>query len=204
MLKIFNSLSKEIEEFKPIKAPAVTMYTCGPTVYQFAHIGHFRSFLTADLLVRVLRRDKYDVNFVMNITDVGHLTNDDIGGGDTGEDKIEKTAAKEGKTAREVADFYTEAFLKDYASINLTMPDTLSKATDHIKEQISLIERLEFKGLTYRISDGIYFDTARFPDYGQLSSLDAKNERGRVEENPEKTGKESGYAQDQSLQAFPV
>jgi len=182
MLKLYNSLSKKIEEFKSIHPLQVGMYSCGPTVYQFAHIGNFRAYTTADILVRVLQYNGYDVKFVMNITDVGHLVSD----ADTGEDKLEKSAKKEGKNVWEVAEFYTEAFLKDYDALNLTKPFKLCKATDHIKEQIDLIKRLEEKGFTYKISDGIYFDTAKFPKYGELSSLDQIKEGARVEKNDEK------------------
>ncbi len=182
MLKLYNSLSRQIEDFTPLHSPHVGMYTCGPTVYQFAHIGNFRSYMTADLLVRTLRYNKYDVNFVMNITDVGHLVSD----ADTGEDKLEKSAKKEGKTAWEVAEFYTEAFLKDYEVLHFTLPTTLAKATDHISEQIDLIKRLEKKGFTYVITDGVYFDTAKLKDYGKLSTLDEIKEGARVEVNLEK------------------
>src|SRR5256885_1013051 len=142
MLKLYNSLSRKVEEFKPIKPPQVGMYTCGPTVYDFAHIGNFRSYSTADLLVTALKYNNMQVKFVMNITDVGHLVSDE----DTGEDKMEKSAKKEGKTAWEVAKFYTDAFLKDYEVLNDTMPQKLAKATDHIQEQIELIRVLEEKG----------------------------------------------------------
>jgi cysteinyl-tRNA synthetase len=186
MLRIYNSLTRQIEDFNPITSPHVGMYTCGPTVYLFAHIGNFRAYSTSDILVRILHENGYDVEFVMNITDVGHLTNDQSGGADTGEDKIEKTAKKEGKTVWEVARFYTDAFLKDYELLNYTKPNILAKATDHIQEQIDLIKKLERKGYTYEISDGIYFDTSRFPEYGKLSSMDQIKEGARVEINPEK------------------
>lgn len=186
MLKLFNSLTRQIEDFKPINDDYVGMYTCGPTVYQFAHIGNFRAYMTADLLVRVLKFNGYDVKFVMNITDVGHMTDDQEGGGDSGEDKIEKTAQKEGKSAKEVAEFYTDVFLKDYKALNLQDPDILCKATDHIQEQIDLIKEIEANGFTYKTSDGIYFDTARLKDYGKLSSLDQIREGARVEKNNEK------------------
>lgn len=183
MLKLFNSLSRTIEEFKPLNPQKVTMYSCGPTVYDFAHVGNFRSYATSDLLVRVLKYNGLDVKFVMNITDVGHLVSDD----DTGEDKMEKSAKKEGKTAWEVAKFYTEAFVEDYEKLHYIMPERLTKATDHIQEQIALVKRLEEKGFTYIISDGVYFDTAKLEDYGKLSTLD-KKETGiaRIEENSEK------------------
>lgn len=186
MLKIYNSLSRKIEEFKPINPPHVGMYTCGPTVYLFAHIGNFRAYSTSDLLVRVLRYNGYDINFIMNITDVGHLTNDQTGGADTGEDKIEKTAKKENKTVWEVAEFYTGAFMQDYKALNYVQPDVLAKATDHIKEQIDLIKELAKKGFTYQTSDGIYFDTSKDPEYGKLSSMDDIKEGARVEVNNEK------------------
>lgn len=186
MLKLYNSLSKKVEDFKPLHPLQVGMYSCGPTVYQFAHIGNLRAFHTADLLVRTLRYNGYDVKFIMNITDVGHMTQDQLGGGDTGEDKMEKTARLEGKTVWEVAEFYTDVFLKDYDALNLTRPTKFVKATDHIKEQIDLIRRLEAAGYTYETSDGIYFDTAKYPEYGKLSSLDQVKEGARVEANDEK------------------
>lgn len=186
MLRLYNSLTRRVETFKPIQASEVKLYACGPTVYQFAHIGNFRSFLTADLLVRALKHNNYTVNYVMNITDVGHLTNDDIGGADTGEDKIEKTASREGKTAREVADFYTESFLRDSKALNMIEPSGMPKATDHIIEQINLIEKLQKKGFTYLTNDGVYFDTSKFKNYGQLSSLDEIKAGARVEINSEK------------------
>lgn len=182
IFKLYNSLSRAVEDFQPINPPKVGMYTCGPTVYQFAHIGNFRAYMTADLLVRVLRQNNYDVKFVMNITDVGHLVSD----ADTGEDKLEKSAKEEGKTAWEIADYYTHAFLKDYDALNLTRPDVLAKATDHIQEQIHLVETLQKKGFTYTLSDGVYFDTSKLPDYGKLSTLDQIKEGARVEIHPEK------------------
>lgn len=186
MLRLFNSLSRKVEDFKPLHPLQVGMYSCGPTVYQFAHIGNMRAFTIADVLVRTLRYNGYDVNFIMNITDVGHMTLDQAGGGDAGEDKMEKTARLEGKTVWEVAEFYTDVFLKDYDALNLTRPTKFVKATDHIKEQIDLIKRLEEAGYTYETSDGIYFDTNKYPEYGKLSSLDQVKEGARVEANEEK------------------
>ena len=185
-MKLFNSLSRKIENFKPINPPHVGMYTCGPTVYDFAHIGNFRTYTTADLLVRTLQYNGYNVKYVMNLTDVGHLTGDNLGDADLGEDRMEKAARKEGRTAWDIAKFYTDAFLKDYERLNLTKPLIFSKATDHIKEQIELVQELEKKGFTYRTTDGIYFDTSKFPEYGKLSSLDKIKEGARVEINPEK------------------
>ncbi len=186
MLRLYNSLTKKVEEFKPIDEKKVGIYTCGPTVYLFQHIGNFRSFATADFLIRALRANGLKTRFVMNITDVGHMTDDQVGGGDMGEDKIEKAAAREGKSVWEVAKFYTDTFLKDYELLNLTPADKLCKATDHIREQIDLIKQIEEKGFTYQINDGIYFDTSKLKNYGQLSSLDEIKEGARVEKNDEK------------------
>lgn len=186
MVKLFNSLSREIEEFKPENPDSVGMYTCGPTVYDFAHIGNFRTYTTSDILKRVLEYNGYKVDYVMNLTDVGHLTGDNSGDADLGEDRMEKSAVKEGKTAWEIADFYAEAFIKDFEKLNLEKPQLFAKATDHIKEQISLVEDLDRGGYTYQTSDGIYFDTSLFPEYGKLSNLDQIKEGARVEINPEK------------------
>lgn len=166
----------------------VTMYTCGPTVYNYVHIGNFRTYTSADALVRILKYNGYKIKYIMNITDVGHLTGDNLGDADMGEDRLEKAARKEGKTAWDVADFYAKVFLADYKKLNLTPPEKFTKATDYIKEQIALVKRLEEKGYTYRLEDGIYFDTARFPEYGKLSFLDLKNLRAasRIEPNPQK------------------
>jgi cysteinyl-tRNA synthetase len=186
MLKLYNSLTKKVEEFKPIHPLQAGMYSCGPTVYSFAHIGNFRTYTTADILLRVLQYNGYEVNYIMNLTDVGHLTGDNLGDADLGEDRMEKAAQKEGKTAWEIADFYTEVFLKDFKSLNLEQPKKFTKATDHIREQIELVKKLEEKGFTYRIADGIYFDTSKFKNYGELSSLDQIKAGARVEINPEK------------------
>lgn len=186
MLKIYNSLSRKVEEFKPINPPYVGMYTCGPTVYDFAHIGNFRTYTTADLLLRVLKYDGYQVKYIMNLTDVGHLTGDNLGDADLGEDRMEKAAKKEGKTAWDIAKFYSDAFVKDFELLNLEKPEKLVKATDHIQEQIELIKKLEAKGFTYATDDGIYFDTSKFKNYGELSDLDQIKEGARVEINEEK------------------
>ncbi|MEN9406863.1 MAG: hypothetical protein RLZZ455_79 [Candidatus Parcubacteria bacterium] len=188
MLRLYNSLTRKIEDFKPIREGSlnVGMYTCGPTVYDFAHIGNFRTYTTSDLLLRTLQYNGYEVDSVMNITDVGHLTGDNLGDADTGDDRMEKSAEKEGKSAWEIAAFYTDAFLKDYGALNLTPPTHLVKATDHIQEQIDLIKTLDAKGFTYQTSDGIYFDTTMLADYGALSNLDQIKEGARVEVNAEK------------------
>ena len=183
-LSLYNSLTRKKEEFKPIKPGKVGLYTCGPTVYNYAHIGNLRTYIFEDILKRVLVYNEYAVKHVMNITDVGHLTGDR----DMGEDKMEKGAAREGKSAWDIADFYTQAFKKDINHLNILAPDIWVKATDTIPEQIALIATLEEKGYTYRTDDGVYFDTAKFKDYTKLShqDLEALKEGARVERNPEK------------------
>lgn len=186
MLKIYNSLSRRVEEFKPFDTTLVRMYTCGPTVYNFAHIGNFRTYTIADILLRTIQYDGYKVKYVMNLTDVGHLTGDNLGDADLGEDRMEKAAKREGKTAWDVAEYYSRVFLKDFDKLNLEKPLLFARATEHIHEQIQLVSRLEKKGFTYRTSDGIYFDTSKFKDYGRLSDLDKIKEGARVEVNAEK------------------
>lgn len=163
----YNSLTKKKDRFAPIAGNGVGLYTCGPTVYNYAHIGNLRTYVFEDILKRVLLYNGYDVNHVMNITDVGHLSSD----GDTGEDKMEKGARREGKSAWDIAKFYTEAFQRDMAALNITEPNVWCKATDHIPEQIALVETLTDNGYTYTTSDGIYFDTTKDPDYGILANL---------------------------------
>lgn len=184
MLLLYNTLTKKKEEFTPLHDKTVGLYTCGPTVYNYAHIGNLRTFIFEDILKRVLQHNGFSVNHVMNITDVGHLTSD----ADEGEDKLEKGARREGKTAWEIAEFYTRAFKKDLADLHIIPPTRYTKATDHIKEQIAWIEKLKKKGMTYKTSDGIYYDTSKFRDYGKLSgqNLAALKEGARVEKNPEK------------------
>lgn len=188
MLKIYNSLSREIEEFKPLDPDAkrVTQYTCGPTVYDFAHIGNFRTYTTSDLLKRTLEYNGFSVDFIMNLTDVGHLTGDNLGDADSGEDRMEKSAVKEGKSAYEIAQFYTDAFLEDFKKLNLEPPREFVRATGNIPEQIELVQKLEENGFTYTTSDGVYFDTSLFSNYGKLSNLDQIKEGARVDVNPEK------------------
>ncbi|OGY85367.1 MAG: cysteine--tRNA ligase [Candidatus Kerfeldbacteria bacterium RIFCSPHIGHO2_12_FULL_48_17] len=184
-LRLYNSLSRRKETFTPLSAGQVTLYTCGPTVYDYSHLGNFRTFLFEDVLHRVLLWAGYRVKHVMNITDVGHLVSD----ADAGEDKMEKGARREGKSVWDIAAFYTGEFERDFFdSLNALRPDVLPKATDHIAEQIALVQRLEDKGFTYRISDGVYFDTARVADYGKLAAVDIDQlqEGARVEKNPEK------------------
>ena len=183
-LFLYNSLTRKKQEFKPIKKGAVGLYTCGPTVYNYAHIGNLRSYIFEDILKRVLLYNGYKVKHVINITDVGHLTGDM----DMGEDKLEVGAKREGKSARAIAEFYTNAFKKDIKKLNILEPDVWCKATDYIKEQIDLIKALEKKGYTYKTSDGIYYDTAKFKNYNKLSHLPLEKlkEGARVEKNFEK------------------
>ncbi len=164
-----NTLTHKKEEFVPLNPPNVGMYTCGPTVYYYPHIGNWRTFVFEDILRRVLEQNGYKVNHVMNITDVGHLTGDNLGDADLGEDRMEKAAKKEGKTAWDIAEFYINDFLESRDELGIMPPTYLARATDHIPEQINLIERLEKKGLTYVTKLGVYFDVSKFPEYGKLS-----------------------------------
>lgn len=183
-LQLYNTLTRRKERFHPISDDQVGLYTCGPTVYNHAHIGNLRTYLFTDILKRVLTYNGYRVKHIMNITDVGHLTGDR----DMGLDKLEEGARREGKTAWEIAAYYTEAFKKDIKRLNILEPSLWCRATDTIEDQIALIQVLENKGYTYRVSDGIYFDTARFDHYTKLShqDLEALQEGARVEKNPEK------------------
>ena len=183
-VKLWNTLSRQKEEFIPIKAGKVGLYTCGPTVYSYPHLGNLRTYVFEDVLKRVLTYNGYKVRHVMNITDVGHLTGDR----DMGEDKMEKEAKKEHKTAWGIAEFYTKAFKKDLELLNIIPSDILCKATDHIDAQIAMIEELERKNFTYLTSDGVYFDTSLVPEYNKLSkqNLEALKEGARVEKNDEK------------------
>jgi cysteinyl-tRNA synthetase len=183
VLKLFNTLNRKIEEFKPIGDP-VGYYACGPTVYQYVHIGNLRTYIFEDILRRALEFNEYKVLHVVNITDVGHLTSD----ADTGEDKLELQAKKVGGNAWELAKKYTDAFFKDLERLNVKKPDLTPRATDHIEDMISLIKKLEEKGYTYQTSDGVYFDSSKFKDYGKLARLNLKGQLAgaRVEENVEK------------------
>ena len=164
-MKLYNTLSKKVEEFIPYKENEVNMYTCGPTVYHYAHIGNLRTYISEDVLEKSLKYLGYKVNRVMNITDVGHL----VGDGDSGEDKMAVASKREHKTSLEIADFYTEAFKNDCAKLNVRWPDTVSKATDNISEYIKVISKLLEDGYAY-ISDGnVYFDTTKYDKYYELS-----------------------------------
>ncbi|MFZ2199540.1 MAG: cysteine--tRNA ligase [Microgenomates group bacterium] len=189
-MKLYNSLSRQVEEIVPIEAGKIGMYTCGPTVYSTPTIGNLRTFATSDLLVRSLKYLGYEVKHVMNLTDVGHLTGDNEGDSSQGEDRLEKASKKEGKTAWEIAAGYSSEFLEILKQLNIVQADIICKATDHIPEQIAMIQKLEAKSFTYKITDGIYFDTVAFEKagfkYGELSNLDELKKGARLEPNPEK------------------
>lgn len=167
-LHLYDTYSRSLREFQPIKAGKAGLYACGPTVYDYAHIGNLRTYIFVDLLRRVLQYNGYEVKHVMNITDVGHLTSD----GDTGDDKMEKGSARTGLTAWQIAERFTQAFRSDIAQLNILSPEIWCRATDHIGEQIDFIRDLDAKGFTYRTADGVYFDTAKQPDYGYLARID--------------------------------
>ena len=169
-LKLYNTLTRKKEIFKPLKKGNVGIYSCGPTVYWYQHIGNLRTYVSNDILKRIFLYNGFKVKHVINVTDVGHLTSD----ADTGEDKIEKSARKKKKSPYELAEFYTKIFKESLKSLNILEPDIWCKATDHIEDQIELVKKLEEKGVTYKIRDGIYFDTSKFPDYGKLARLDIK------------------------------
>jgi len=183
-LFLYNTLTRKKEEFRPIKDGSVGLYTCGPTVYNYAHIGNLRTYLFEDFLVRVLEYNGYDVRHITNITDVGHLTGDM----DMGEDKLEVGAKREGKSAWDIAEFYTASFKKNLADLNIKEPNVWCKATDYIKEQIEMVKTLADKGFTYQTSDGIYFNTSKIKDYNKLRHLPLEKlkEGARIEINPEK------------------
>ena len=164
-MKLYNTLNKKIEDFVPLNPPTVTLYTCGPTVYDYSHIGHARKYISDDILKRTLLYLGYEVKHIMNITDVGHLTSDE----DAGEDKLEKGAKKAGKTVWEVAKFYTDYFFKILKNLNIINPEKFVYATDHIEIMTQLINQLSQKGFTYETDEAVYFDTSKFKDYGKLS-----------------------------------
>jgi len=166
-LYLYNTATARKEQFATDNDP-VGMYCCGPTVYNYAHIGNLRTYIFEDVLKRALIACGYDVRHIVNITDVGHLVSD----ADDGEDKMETGAAREGKSVWDIAAFYTEKFMADVAALNILQPDLWPKATDHIPQMIALVQTLEAKGFTYRTEDGIYFDTAKFPAYCDFAKID--------------------------------
>ncbi len=170
-MQLYNSLTSKIEQFVPQNTYEVTLYTCGPTVYDYQHVGNYSAYVRWDTLVRVLQQNDHSVKWVMNITDVGHLTSD----ADEGDDKLEKAARRKGKSAWDVAKFYMDDFVSGLKALNVLEPSHTIRATDHIAQQIDLIKTLEQKNVTYAIDDGVYFDTSKSPDYGQLARLDLKS-----------------------------
>ena len=174
MLRLYNTMTRSVDEFQPIEAGKVGLYTCGPTVYNYAHVGNLRTYVFEDVLKRALRMCGYEVRHVMNVTDVGHLVSD----ADEGEDKMALGARREGKTVWEIADFYWQAFRNDLKRLNILEPDVWCKATEYIQQQIAEVEKLQRKGFTYVIDgDGVYFDTSKLPDYGKLARLDVSGLR---------------------------
>ncbi|HSB66529.1 MAG TPA: cysteine--tRNA ligase, partial [Anaerolineales bacterium] len=167
-LRLYDTYTRSVREFEPLVPGEVGMYTCGPTVYDYAHIGNLRTYIFEDILKRVLMLNGFKVQHVMNITDVGHLTSD----ADEGEDRMEKGSRRTGMTAWEIAELYTEEFRRDMQRLNILEPTVWSRATDHIPEQIAMIQCIEKNGFAYRTSDGIYFDTSKLSDYGHLGRLD--------------------------------
>jgi cysteinyl-tRNA synthetase len=167
-LRLYDTYSRSVRDFSPLNGNEVGLYTCGPTVYDYAHIGNLRTYIFEDILRRTLEFNGYRVKHVMNITDVGHLVSD----ADTGEDKMETGSRRTGKSAWEIADFYAKEFQADLVRLNIEQPTIWCKATDHIQEQIDLVQCIENNGFTYRTSDGIYFDTSKMSDYGHLARLD--------------------------------
>lgn len=169
-VRLYDTYSRSVRDFEPLHADKVGLYTCGPTVYDYAHIGNLRTYIFEDLLRRTLELNGYAVKHVMNITDVGHLTSD----ADSGEDKMEKGSRRAGKTAWEIAAIYTNAFQDDLRHLNIQPPTLWCKATEHIQEQIEVVKCIEMKGYTYRTSDGLYFDTSKLDDYGYLARLNVE------------------------------
>ncbi|MCW3059664.1 MAG: cysteinyl-tRNA synthetase [Capsulimonas sp.] len=178
-LVLFNTLSRSKEEFVPSDPSLVRMYCCGPTVYNYAHIGNLRTYIFEDLLHRILLLNGYTVKHVMNITDVGHMTSDS----DAGDDKMQIAAAREKKSPWELARFYEDAFFHDCARLNIIRPDVAPRATEHVEQMIKLIQQLEAKGYTYETPEGIYFDTAKNDDYGKLAGLNLAGQREGARED---------------------
>lgn len=182
-MKLYNTLSHKVEDFKPL-GDVVKIYTCGPTVYNYAHIGNFASYIYWDLLVRALKMDGYKIKRVLNFTDVGHLTSD----GDSGEDKLEKGARREGKSAFEVAEMYIDAYMKDFHLLNLVEPEVLARATDYVEEDKAAVDAMTKNGFTYETTDGVYYDTTKFAGYADFANLDLEGLKAgaRVEFSDEK------------------
>jgi len=167
VLKLFNTMGRSLQEFSPLSPGKVGFYGCGPTVYNYAHIGNLRTYVFEDILVRTLRRFGYRVDHVMNVTDVGHLSGDD----DTGEDKMVRSAKERGESVLQIAKFYTDAFFADTDRLGIVRPTVVCKATEHVGDMIDLIARIEAKGYTYMSGGNLYFDVGKFPKYGELANL---------------------------------
>jgi len=167
VMRLFNSMGRELQDFIPEQAGKVGFYGCGPTVYNYAHIGNLRTYIFEDLLVKTLKRFGYEVTHVMNITDVGHLSGDD----DTGEDKMVKSAQEKGESVLKIAQFYTDAFFRDTQALGIARPTIVCKATEHVGDMINLIKRIEANGYTYMAGGNLYFDVTKLPDYGKLANL---------------------------------
>ena len=183
-MKLYNTLTRKKEEFKPLDEKEVKIYSCGPTVYNYAHIGNLRTYVFMDILRRVLQYEGYKLKHVMNITDVGHLVSD----ADEGEDKMVKSAREQQKSPWEIAEYYTKVFFEDIKALNIQKPEIIPKATEHIQEMIEFVQALVEKGYGYETSDGIYFDISKFEGYGKLSGINLEEQiaGARVEVNEEK------------------
>ncbi len=186
-MRLYNTRSGKIEEFVPINKDYVTMYTCGPTVYHYAHIGNIRNYIGHDILYRTLKFLGYEVTRAMNITDVGHLSSD----GDTGDDKMEIARKRENKSSMEIAKYYTEAFFSDYEKVNCVKPEILSPATDNIDEYIKIITKLIEKGFAYISGGNVYFDTSKLENYYCLTKQDSNLVVGAREDVAEDTNKKN-------------
>ena len=185
-MQLYNTLTRKKEEFVPLEPGKVGIYTCGPTVYNYAHIGNLRTYIFADILRRAFEFEGYNVTQVMNITDVGHLTSDD----EAGEDKMEAGARREGRSIWDIARFYEDAFFKDTDKLNIERPTIVARATEHIPAMIELIERLQARGYNYETDQAVYFDVAKFPDYTKLAGQALEEKvvaaRAEVREDPQK------------------
>ena len=172
-IQFYNTLTRQKGEFKPLEGNTVRIYSCGPTVYSYAHIGNFRAYIFMDTLRRVLQYNGYELNHVMNITDVGHLESDS----DEGEDKMEKAARKENKDPYEIAKYYTEIFFKDMERLQIQRPETIAKATEHIPEMLEFVQGLVKNGYAYETSRGIYFDISKLDQYPILSNANIEEQK---------------------------
>jgi len=183
-VKLYNTLTKKKEDFVPLNGNEVKIYSCGPTVYSYAHIGNFRAYIFVDNLRRILEYNGYKLKHVMNITDVGHLESD----GDNGEDKMEKAAKKENKSPYEIAKFYTDKFIEDMKKLNIEMPEIIAKATEHISDMLELAKEIVKNGYGYETSTAIYFDVSKLDKYPVLSNrnVDEQIAGARVDVDPEK------------------